>query len=62
VDYSKNILEEAPEIFIGDTIVHTILGEGLVVDKKANYIDVLFKHPYGKKTLLSNHKNVKRKL
>jgi len=48
------------EIHIGDRIVHTLFGEGLVVDRIDDYIDVVFKSPVGKKKLNAKHKNIVR--
>jgi DNA helicase-2/ATP-dependent DNA helicase PcrA len=53
--------ETTPEINVGDTIIHTMFGEGLVISQNENIIDVIFKSPYGTKTLNSKHKSVKRK-
>jgi DNA helicase-2/ATP-dependent DNA helicase PcrA len=62
IDYSKNYEEKLEEINEGDQIIHTIFGEGLVLSRKDDFIDVLFKHPHGPKTLMWKHKNIKRKI
>jgi hypothetical protein len=53
--------ETDPNINIGDTIIHTIFGEGLVISQNENNIEVIFKSPHGTKTLNPKHKNIKRK-
>ena len=45
---------------IGDTIVHTVFGMGQIVEVDGDYIVVVFKKPYGKKTLNAHHKAIKR--
>jgi DNA helicase-2/ATP-dependent DNA helicase PcrA len=57
----NNYNETTPEIFPGDTVVHTIFGEGIVIGKNDNMIDVIFKNPHGVKTLNSKHKNITKK-
>ena len=45
---------------VGDTIVHTVFGMGQIVEVDGAYIVVVFKKPYGKKTLNAHHKAIKR--
>ena len=45
---------------VGDTIVHTVFGIGQIVEVDGDYIVVVFKKPYGKKTLNAHHKAIKR--
>ena len=45
---------------VGDTIVHTVFGMGQIVEVDGDYIVVVFKKPYGKKTLNAHHKAIKR--
>ena len=45
---------------VGDTIVHTVFGMGQIVEVVGDYIVVVFKKPYGKKTLNAHHKAIKR--
>jgi DNA helicase-2/ATP-dependent DNA helicase PcrA len=61
VDYKKEMYEEKTvEINVGDSVSHTVFGLGLVIRMNGDQIDVLFKSPYGLKTILKNHKNVNR--
>jgi DNA helicase-2/ATP-dependent DNA helicase PcrA len=62
ISYADNYEEKKEEIFVGDQIVHSLFGTGVVVDKNNNFLEVIFKHPYGKKTIISNHKAILRKL
>ena len=45
---------------IGDVVVHTTFGSGTVVGIKGDLIDILFKAPYGLRTIFKHHKNLKR--
>ena len=45
---------------VGDVVVHTTFGSGTVVGIKGDLIDVLFKAPYGLRTIFKHHKNLKR--
>ncbi len=49
-----------PQFKIGDIIFHDFFGQGTIVDKKKSDIVVQFKSPYGKQTLKSNHKAIKK--
>ena len=45
----------------GDKVVHTVFGEGLVVQVKGNMMDVAFSFPHGVKTIMVNHPSVSKK-
>jgi DNA helicase-2/ATP-dependent DNA helicase PcrA len=60
VNYEDKYNKDAEPIEIGQTIVHTTFGQGYVVDRYGDFIEVIFKAPYGKKTIIWNHVNVKR--
>ncbi|MGL4950224.1 MAG: ATP-dependent helicase, partial [Mycoplasma sp.] len=47
---------------IGDQIVHNVFGSGYVLSINEMELTVLFKPPYNKKTIVSNHKSIKRLL
>jgi DNA helicase-2/ATP-dependent DNA helicase PcrA len=45
---------------VGDVVVHTVFGSGLIIGINGDMIDVAFKAPYGIKSLIKNHKSIKR--
>lgn len=45
---------------VGDVVVHTVFGSGIVTKIDGDMIDIIFKKPHGKKTLLSSHNSLKR--
>lgn len=45
----------------GDKVVHTVFGEGLVVQVKGNMMDVAFSFPHGVKTIMVNHPSITKK-
>lgn len=49
-----------PQFEIGEIIVHDFFGQGTIIAKKNLDIVVQFKPPYGKQTLKSNHKAIKK--
>jgi DNA helicase-2/ATP-dependent DNA helicase PcrA len=59
-DYEDNYTNVSVEFNIGDAIVHTAFGSGVIVGIKGNFLDIAFKSPYGVKTLVKNHKSIKR--
>ncbi|MGL4952057.1 MAG: ATP-dependent helicase, partial [Mycoplasma sp.] len=52
--------ENAPKFRIGDWISHTKFGNGQVLAVNEMELSVMFKSPYNRKTVLSNHKAIKR--
>ena len=49
-----------PQFEIGEEIFHDVFGQGTVINKKGLKIIVKFKPPYGKQTLMGNHKAIKK--
>lgn len=43
---------------IGDYVYHEVFGQGKVVDISGSLISIAFKHPYGVKKLMKNHKSI----
>jgi DNA helicase-2/ATP-dependent DNA helicase PcrA len=60
VNYQDNYANTNVEFNIGDAIAHTAFGSGVIVGVKGNFLDIVFKAPYGMKTLVKNHKAIKR--
>lgn len=46
----------------GDFVIHDVFGKGVVIRVEGKMIDVAFSSPHGIKTLMSNHKAVKKLL
>lgn len=59
IDLSK-IYTNKEQFKVGDVIVHTVFGSGIVTKVDGTMIDVIFKKPYGKKTIVSTHNAIKR--
>ena len=45
---------------IGDFVYHEVFGQGKVVDVTNTLMSIAFKHPYGIKKLMKNHKSIKK--
>ena len=45
----------------GDKVVHTVFGDGQVVQVKGNMMDVVFSFPHGVKTIMVNHPSISKK-
>lgn len=45
---------------VGDFVYHDIFGQGKVVEVTNTLISIAFKHPYGIKKLMKNHKSIKK--
>ena len=50
--------DEEVDYNIGDYVYHEIFGQGKVVDIQGSLISIAFKHPYGIKKLMKNHKSI----
>ena len=61
-DYDQFFHKNNPEFEIGDSVVHTSFGSGIITSIKNDMLDIVFKAPYGSKTIMKNHKSIKRKL
>jgi DNA helicase-2/ATP-dependent DNA helicase PcrA len=61
IDYSDNYNKESIDFKIGDTVVHTTFGSGLIIGMmNDDMLEILFKAPYGRKILIKTHKALKR--
>ncbi len=55
----KDVLrEEETDYQIGDYVIHENFGAGKVIDVTNSLVTVAFKHPYGVKKLMKNHKSL----
>ena len=45
---------------VGDFVYHENFGHGKVVEVTNTLISIAFKHPYGIKKLMKNHKSIKK--
>ena len=52
------IRDEDVDYQVGDYVVHEHFGAGKVVDVTNSLVSVAFKHPYGIKKLMKNHKSL----
>ncbi|XQP55014.1 MAG: ATP-dependent helicase [Mycoplasmoidaceae bacterium] len=59
IDLSK-IYTNKEKFKVGDVIVHTTFGSGIVTKVDGTMIDVIFKKPFGKKTIVATHNAIKR--
>jgi DNA helicase-2/ATP-dependent DNA helicase PcrA len=55
-----NYVDNKINFKIGDVIVHTTFGSGVVIGINNDMLDVAFKAPFGIKSLIKNHKSIKR--
>ena len=45
----------------GDTVIHKIYGEGVVIGNSSGVLQIAFAHPYGIKKILSSHPSIRKK-
>ena len=52
--------EEEVDLNVGDNVYHEVFGQGKVVSISGSIASIAFKHPYGVKKLLKNHKSISK--
>lgn len=55
-------LQQTNNYKIGDQIVHTVFGTGIIIDIKNDILEISFKPPIKTKHIIFNHKSIKRKI
>ena len=50
--------DEEVDYNVGDYVYHEIFGQGKVVEIQGSLMSIAFKHPYGIKKLMKNHKSI----
>ena len=45
----------------GDTVIHNVYGEGIVVGNSSGVLQIAFAHPYGVKKILASHPSIRKK-
>ena len=56
----KKVFTNEEKFQVGDVIVHTIFGTGVISSAKGPILEVIFKAPYGKKSIVAKHNSIKR--
>ena len=56
-----NMYNDSSSIKSGDTVVHTVFGEGIVISIKAGIATIAFKYGVGIKSIAANHKYLTKK-
>ncbi len=60
IENYENMYEEKQiQYSVGDTIVHTIFGQGVIVEINDGILGIVFKKPYGLKHIIATHKSLK---
>ncbi len=60
VTKNEYLLDEEVDYQIGDFVYHDVFGQGKVVEVTNNLMTIAFRHPYGLKKLMKNHKSIKK--
>ena len=56
-----NMYNDSSSIKSGDTVIHTVFGEGIVISIKAGIATIAFKYGVGIKSIAANHKYLTKK-
>ncbi len=60
IDKESYLSEEDVNYQVGDFVCHDIFGQGKVVEVSKSLVSIAFRHPYGIKKLMKNHKSIKK--
>lgn len=60
VDIEEKFYKENVEYEVGDNVHHEVFGIGKVVSLSGSLVSVAFKHPYGVKQVMKNHKSLNK--
>lgn len=60
VNKEEFFYKEDVDYKVGDYVYHEVFGQGKVVEVTNTLISIAFKHPYGIKKLMKNHKSIKK--
>ena len=52
--------DEDVEYNVGDYVYHEVFGNGRVVEVSKSLVSIAFKHPYGLRKLMKNHKSLSK--
>ena len=50
--------DEEVDYNVGDFVYHEVFGQGKIIDIQKDIMSIAFKHPYGIKKLMKNHKSI----
>jgi len=60
VNIEDKFYKDNVEYQVGDFVYHEVLGQGKVLGISGSLIEIAFKHPYGIKKLMKNHKSLSK--
>ena len=60
IDKSQMFYEEDQDYKVGEVVVHTIYGKGVIVGVDDKFLSVAFNKNYGIKKLMKNHSSIKK--
>ena len=56
----ENMIDTEADYNIGDRVVHTVFGQGVVVGIDKTILSIAFPHPHGIKKLMKGHKSIRK--
>jgi len=58
IDLEEKFYKEEVNYDVGDFVYHEVFGQGKIIDIQKDIMSIAFKHPYGIKKLMKNHKSI----
>ena len=56
----EDLIDKNIEYSVGDHVIHSIYGEGVVVAIGGTVLSIAFSHPYGIKKIMKGHKSIRK--
>jgi len=56
----ENMIDKDADYNIGDRVVHTVFGQGVIVSIDKTILSIAFPHPHGIKKLMKGHKSIRK--
>ena len=56
----ENTIDKDADYNIGDRVVHTVFGQGVIVSVDKTILSIAFPHPHGIKKLMKGHKSIRK--
>jgi DNA helicase II / ATP-dependent DNA helicase PcrA len=58
--FEKNIIDDTIQYQIGEHVVHTTFGNGVIISVEKQIVTIAFPHPHGIKNVMKGHKSIRK--
>jgi DNA helicase II / ATP-dependent DNA helicase PcrA len=58
--FEKNVIDDTIQYQIGEHVVHTTFGNGVIISVEKQIVTIAFPHPHGIKNVMKGHKSIRK--